>query len=84
VGGPARAVEWQAMCEVWKWIIIGTAIPLVGLSFWTFPLWGWYTQRQMNRGLERTARLLAYQRFIWLGMLIVTFATVVYLIHCTD
>jgi hypothetical protein len=71
------------MCEVWRWILISTGVPLVVVSFWDWPMWYIGTTRQRERMYDRTARLIPYRRFVYLAILVFVVATVVYLVHCT-
>lgn len=65
------------MCEVWKWIIIGDAVPLVIVRLLgTFPF-AW--------GEGRRQWLLKVRRYLglwWLGVFVLVFASVVYAAHC--
>lgn len=65
------------MCEVWKWIIIATLAPLLIIRLWDAP---WLAGDK--KWLDWLVRIGGYQRYWWLGVAVLTFATVVYGAHC--
>jgi hypothetical protein len=64
------------MCEVWKWLMIATLIPLVIGNLLTSPPFS------IKTSIRRGMRFLPYRRFVWLDMAVFFVALVVYLIHC--
>jgi hypothetical protein len=65
------------VCEVWKWITIGTGAPLIVLNFWAVPLLG-----RTDTILERLAQIYAHWRYLLLGYFVFVFALIVYAVHC--
>ena len=73
------------VCEIWKWIIIVTAVPVVlfRLSDIAFV---WVGRGKWEVGGSRWNAWLAWvnrrMRLWWLGVGILVFATTVYAAHC--
>ena len=66
------------MCEIWKWIIITTLIPLVAVRLWHLAL------IKAGAGQRWLIRLGPYQRLWWLGVFVLIVAVIVYGAHCNS
>jgi hypothetical protein len=75
------------MCEVWKWIAVGTLAPLAAVVFWVgFLPWplsylGW--RPEIRRRIERREkRILPYRRLLLVDAGVCFVAMVIFLGHC--
>jgi hypothetical protein len=73
------------MCEVWKWIAVGTGAPLVALVFWLLPsaIRAWTVTRGYPMSVwGKDKQLLRYQRILLLDAAVCFVAVVISLAHC--
>lgn len=70
------------MCEFWKWIAIGTFVPLLLFRLYVYPPFVWMLRRERTEAIER--KVVPYARFWWLGVFVMIFALVIYVIHCAN
>jgi hypothetical protein len=64
------------LCEVWKWIIIGTLVPLLLVRIWHLPFFG------AEKWVAWLGRVARYQRLWWFGCGVLVFSVIVYAAHC--
>jgi hypothetical protein len=78
------------VCEIWKWIAVGTGAPLVVLVFWIASPWFiwpltylvWASERRGWRLRRRAEQAFRYQRFLLLDAAVCFVAVVISLTHC--
>jgi hypothetical protein len=78
------------MCEVWKWLAIGTGVPMFLYVVYVWPsiLWlmpWWEPRRLTERSLRKVQRAADRGLFqLWcLGTLVFAFSLTIYVAHCT-
>jgi hypothetical protein len=68
------------VCEVWKWIAIITAIPLVVTWLFGEPItFLWF----VNADLFPRLRRITYSPWWWTACVVVVISTTTYVSHCT-
>lgn len=68
------------MCDVWKWLIIVTAVPLVLLRLYVLPPFIWMPGGKRTE--EKVQKMRPYLRLWGLAAVVLIFAVVIYAIHC--
>jgi hypothetical protein len=67
------------VCEIWKWIIIATAVPLGVTWFFGEPItYLWFIDPNIFPRLRR----IPYSRAWWTGVAVLLIASATYGLHC--